>query len=162
MHILEIFDTQHELISNEYTRRLEKWLSDRNIDEELHAYISRTDPSQVFVEIKQPDGYWEIHHTTIIRGKHYSGSRVKDIGTQPSTSKATKYLTTAIQMYKNRLDDGEKIRLIVTDKSGMLPVYQRIINRLIRGNENKYIVGEPMTYSGKSPSVSITIEPRQA
>ena len=161
MRILEIFDTQHELISNEYTRRLEKWLVDKdNIDEELHVYVSSTDSSQVFVELKQPDGYWEVHHTTVVKGKHYSGSRVKDVGTQPSTSKATKYLTTAIQLYKDKLDRGEKIRLIVTDKSGMLPVYQRIINRLILGNENKYIVGEHTTYSGKSPSISITIEPK--
>jgi hypothetical protein len=160
MRILEIFDTQHELISNEYTRRLEKWLSDRNVDEELHVYASRTDSSQVFVEVKQPDGYWEIHHTTIFKGKHYSGSRVKDIGSQPNTAKATKYLTTAIQLYKNKLDSGEKIRLIVTDKSGMLPLYQRIIKRLIQSNENKYIVGEPQIYSGKSSSVSITIEPK--
>lgn len=160
MRILEIFDTQHELITNEYTRRLEKWLSDRNVDEELHVYVSSTDSSQVFIEIKQPDGYWEVHHTTIIRGKHYSGSRAKDVGTQPSTSKATKYLTTAIQMYKNKLDSGEKIRLIITEKSGMLPVYQRIIKRLIAGKENQYVVSEPVSVSGKSPSISITIEPK--
>jgi hypothetical protein len=159
MLITEIFDRPFELETDTpLTRAVANFFISKKLPlSGLRVYAARDDINNLFVVFKTSDGYWEVHHSYKTSQGYRSGIKLGS-----DLRSATQYIATAAQLYEQLLDSGRRIRVLTTERSGMWPVYQRIIKRLIRGAEDQYIVGEPTkTISADGvPSIGVTIEPR--
>lgn len=159
MLITEIFERPFELETDTpLTRSVTNFFIHKALPVSgIRVYAARDDINNLFVVFKTSDGYWEVHHSYKTPQGYRSGIK---LGTDLRS--ATQYIATAAQLYKQLLDSGKKIRVLTTARSGMWPVYQRIIKRLIRGAEDHYTVSDPIettSVDGRT-AIGVTIEPR--
>ena len=90
----------------------------------------KNDDSQFIMTFYSTDGAYEVHHFKIQNDAIYSGqilisAKNRNFAANP------RYISTAIRLYKKELSRGHKIRVVADKASGMWPIYQRVIERLI-------------------------------
>jgi hypothetical protein len=136
MLINEVFDNPYSLVTdtpltNVITNSIRK---SGQGSSGLIVYEVSDDPQQFFILIAV-NGAWEVHHQRLQNGHLVSGEHLRvNQGPNP------RYVSTAIQLYRARLDRGHTIRVVGT--SEMWPTYERVIDRMLKQKGRHYITDE--------------------
>jgi hypothetical protein len=137
MLINEIFDSPYSLVTNTSMTNL----ITNSIREKDHGlsglivYEVSDDPSQFFILI-MINGAWEVHHQKLYNGELVSGQYL-NVNKGPNP----RYMSTALELYRTRLDKGHKIRVVGTPQ--MWSTYQRSIERIVK-NSDGTLITEPI------------------
>jgi hypothetical protein len=157
MILSEIFDNSYTLRTNERTDDLRSKLRDEYpYIRTMLVYQSAEDPDQFFL-LTRIDGEWEVHHF-LDTGAQYSTGVAHGIHDKPNP----RWISTAIKLYRARLDKGNPIRIIAGAASGMWPLYQRVIQKMIDNSNGGLIADTPdhnyKTVGGEA-AIAQTIKP---
>jgi hypothetical protein len=132
MLINEIFDNSYELDSGTSSAlNFRNQLSANHPElRSLRIFEVKNDDSQFIMTFYSSDDAYEVHHFKIQNGIIYSG-QILNSARNRNFAANPRYISTAIQLYKKELSRGHKIRVVADKASGMWPIYQRVIERLI-------------------------------
>lgn len=161
MLLFEIFDRPYALVTGTAaTSSIAEWFRANNVPVSQVYAAEEEYPKHLFITLRSKDGYWEVHHAYKTGTRYRSGIKL-GLGDRAQP----RYIATALQLYKQHLDRGHPIRIVASRASGMWPTYKRIIDRMLRGRQVEFIVGEPdpnYIGVGEQPSIAVTIEPRDS
>ena len=139
MLINEVLDNPHQLKSGtEQTEFITREMRKQGLGVHgLMVYEAVEDPTQIFILVTV-NGAWEVHHLLSKNGDYAGGSLLPS--GQGRSGPNPRYLSTAIKLYEGRLNKGHHIRVVGT--SAMWSTYRRVIDRMLKQTEGRYIADE--------------------
>lgn len=156
MKIEEVFDKSYDLtMSGSVVDAVKAALTNDGIVQSM-VYQNQNNPDEVFISMNV-NGAWEVHHNIFDRntGKFVSGKRLgKTTGANP------RFISTALNLYKNRLSKGHSIRVVGTPD--VWPTYEKAIEHILLRDKNQYDFGSVTTSTNKDGEeiISQVISPK--